>query len=209
MRSYDDSDGRFTSIDPLWESFRSWSPYQYSYDNPLTYQDPSGFGPFDKAAEWAVRFLSSESGGGGPMGASFSNPYGGGERKDELSGFNTDKARLMEKSFNSTNFEKAQSKTVNTESRTAKEALGKAKEANGIPRSQQPDNTIKPNTPEGKKAGLDNRNVKQYDYTNSKGEKVSIRQDKAVTYPDGGTQGKHLNAGKAGQKLEQHHYYIK
>jgi hypothetical protein len=40
--------------------------------------------------------------------------------------------------------------------------LRNAKDQNGIPRSQQPDKTIKPNTPEGEKAGLTNKNVKQY-----------------------------------------------
>ena len=95
-RSFDDGNGIFTSIDPIWETFRSWSPYHYSYDNPLNYQDPSGFGPF---SDWLVRFLSTESGSGGPMGATFRNSSGAGERKDELSGFNADKARLMEKSI--------------------------------------------------------------------------------------------------------------
>ncbi len=95
-----------------------------------------------------------------------------------------------------------------TVSTTSKEAFGKAKEANGIPRSKQPDITIKSNTPEGKKAGLDSRNVKQYEFTNAKGEKVIIRQDKAATYPDGGKQDRHYNSGNAkDDKLKQHHYY--
>lgn len=55
-----------------------------------------------------------------------------------------------------------------------------------------------------KKAGLDSRNVKQYEYTNSKGEKVTIRQDKPANYPDGGGQPAHYNAGK-NKKLDQHH----
>jgi hypothetical protein len=98
-----------------------------------------------------------------------------------------------------------------TESITSKEAFGKAKEANGIPRSQQPDKIIKVNTPEGKAAGLDSRNVKQYEFTNSKGEKVTIRQDKPAKYGDPkgvGDQGKHYNAGKVGENLsKQHHNY--
>src|SRR5690606_38909479 len=66
----------------------------------------------------------------------------------------------------------------NTSSRSGREALRKAKEANGIPRSAQPDRTIKPNTPEGAALGLDSRNVKLYEYTNSRGDKIHIRQDK-------------------------------
>ena len=96
---------------------------------------------------------------------------------------------------------------------TSKEAFRNAKDQNGIPRSQQPDKTIKPNTPDGKNAGLDSRNVKQYEFTNSKGEKIIIRQDKPAKYgsPNGaGDQGPHYNAGKAGSNLsKQHHNYEK
>ncbi len=42
VRKLDDNIGRFTSIDPLWESFPSWSPYQYGYNNPLKVTDPGG-----------------------------------------------------------------------------------------------------------------------------------------------------------------------
>ncbi len=96
-----------------------------------------------------------------------------------------------------------------TKSKTANESLRKAKEQNGIPRSQQPDKTIKPNTPEGDAAGLDGRNVKQYEYTNSRGKKVTIRQDKPANYNQGskGDQGPHFNGGQSGNKLKQHHYY--
>lgn len=64
------------------------------------------------------------------------------------------------------------------------------------------------NLPEGKAAGLDSRNVKQYEYTNSKGEKVTIRQDNKASYPDGGTQPPHFNAGEK-DPLKQHHNYGK
>jgi RHS repeat-associated protein len=98
-----------------------------------------------------------------------------------------------------------------TENLTSRQALRNAKDQNGIPRSQQPDKTIKPNTPEGSAANLDNRNVKQYEYTNSKGEKIIIRLDKPAKYGDDGGKGDqkpHFNAGKASKgKLKQHHYY--
>ncbi len=96
-----------------------------------------------------------------------------------------------------------------TESGSRKEAFRNAKDQNGIPRSQQPDKTIKPNTPEGNAAGLDSRNVKQYEFTNSQGQKVTIRQDKPATYNGNGTgdQGAHYNAGQNGEKLKQHHNY--
>ena len=42
VRKLDDGEGRFTSIDPLWEKFPQWSPYQYGYNNPMGVTDPSG-----------------------------------------------------------------------------------------------------------------------------------------------------------------------
>jgi hypothetical protein len=49
--------------------------------------------------------------------------------------------------------------------------------------------------------------LRTYDFTNSKGELKTIRKDNPVTYPDGGKQGPHYNAGKTGNKLKQHHNY--
>ena len=44
-RLYDLIIGRFLSVDPLWEAFPSWSPYQYAYNCPISYKDPTGFAP--------------------------------------------------------------------------------------------------------------------------------------------------------------------
>ncbi|HRP03110.1 MAG TPA: RHS repeat-associated core domain-containing protein, partial [Candidatus Kapabacteria bacterium] len=35
VRKYDYELGRFTSVDPLFEVYLGWSPYQYSGNNPL------------------------------------------------------------------------------------------------------------------------------------------------------------------------------
>lgn len=88
-----------------------------------------------------------------------------------------------------------------TQSQTQKQAFNKAKDQNGIPTSQQPE---KQYTTPDKKTG---QPLKTYDYLNSKGEKVTIRKDNPTTYPDGGSQGKHYNAGKTDEKLKQHHDY--
>jgi RHS repeat-associated protein len=90
-----------------------------------------------------------------------------------------------------------------TQSKTSKEAFNKAKDQNGVPRSQQPDKTVKV------KENGTNTNLREHQYTNSKGEKVSIRKDNAKKYGDGGKgdQGNHYNAGKTGRKLKQHHNY--
>ena len=88
-------------------------------------------------------------------------------------------------------------------------ALRAAKQANGIPLSAQPIRTIKPNTPEGIKLGLDDRNVLLHEYVNSAGEKIHIRLDKPAGFGQGGVgdQGRHFNAGPAFNKLKQHHFF--
>ena len=45
IRQYDCETGRFLSIDPLFEKFREQSPYQYAFNNPLTFKDPTGLEP--------------------------------------------------------------------------------------------------------------------------------------------------------------------
>ena len=42
VRKYDMLTGRFTTIDPLWEKYYSWSPYQYSLNNPIVLFDDGG-----------------------------------------------------------------------------------------------------------------------------------------------------------------------
>jgi len=99
----------------------------------------------------------------------------------------------------------ARSNTI-TASRTG--ALAEAKRANNIPMSKHPDRVIKPNTPEGIEAGLrPGQNVRLYEYTNSSGQKIWIREDRATTYSDGGTQGPHFNSGPAKGDLKNHHYW--
>ncbi len=45
VRQYDPKTGRFLSIDPFFEKFPSQSPYQYAYNNPISFKDPTGFEP--------------------------------------------------------------------------------------------------------------------------------------------------------------------
>ena len=42
VRFLDDNTGRFLSIDPLWEMYRSLTPYQYGANNPIIFSDPDG-----------------------------------------------------------------------------------------------------------------------------------------------------------------------
>jgi len=44
-RYYESAIGRFTSVDPLAEDFYNWSPYTYTFNNPLRFTDPTGMAP--------------------------------------------------------------------------------------------------------------------------------------------------------------------
>ncbi len=42
FREYDPIIGRFNGVDPVSESFESWTTYHYSYNNPVNFNDPMG-----------------------------------------------------------------------------------------------------------------------------------------------------------------------
>jgi RHS repeat-associated protein len=46
-RMYDQQLGRFPNVDALAENFYQWSPYHYSYNNPIRFGDPTGMAPDD------------------------------------------------------------------------------------------------------------------------------------------------------------------
>ncbi|MEZ4909184.1 MAG: RHS repeat-associated core domain-containing protein [Saprospiraceae bacterium] len=46
-RYYDPRLGRFLSVDPLAEKYGAWSPYAYTFDNPMKFNDPTGMWPDD------------------------------------------------------------------------------------------------------------------------------------------------------------------
>jgi len=226
-RMYDNKIGRWFVQDPLAEKYYAYSQYSFSGNNPILNIDSDGkaWDTFIDAA-----FLIYDLGS-----ALYNHIIGEHSRaKQNWKDVGIDAASMIipgvaapmmkgvgkvankldnaaDAGKGMTNADIIDAKKFNgnydTNSTTSKEAFRKAKDQNGVPRSQQPDKMIKPNTPEGNEYRLDNRNVKIYEFTNSKGETVLIRQDKSVNYGDG-YQPEHFNAGlKQDIKLKQHHNY--
>ena len=44
-RWYDPATARWLQVDPLAETMSSWSPYNYTFNNPIKYTDPDGRNP--------------------------------------------------------------------------------------------------------------------------------------------------------------------
>ncbi|CAA7392469.1 AHH domain-containing protein [Chryseobacterium fistulae] len=54
---YLDTAGRWFSPDPLSEEFREWSPYNFSFNNPVRFVDPDGRAPEEVNCCWWLRLM--------------------------------------------------------------------------------------------------------------------------------------------------------
>ena len=211
-RYYDPVVGRFMGIDPKGfddADIHSFSRYGYGNNNPYRFKDPDGRTPLDLVfvAIDLVRLGHAVATGGDVGGVGIDLAISAGSVFLPIPGASL--AIKAERAASSAKAIEHAAEAVLTNSETRHQALNQAKRANDIPLSKQPDQVIKPNTKLGDEVGLDaSRNVRQYEYTNSKGQGISIREDRPHKYPDGGSQGPHFNAGPSGgDKLRQHHNF--
>ena len=49
--------GRFLSVDPLWQAFRSLTPYHYANNSPLSYKDPTGLAPVKEKGDVIINAI--------------------------------------------------------------------------------------------------------------------------------------------------------
>ncbi len=85
---------------------------------------------------------------------------------------------------------------------SANAAFRAAKRANNIPVSSQPIDVF--TVPDKINPQVQ---LKVFRFRNNAGELIDIRKDLPRTFPDGGFQGPHFNAGPAGGKLKQHFFF--
>jgi RHS repeat-associated protein len=106
FRGYDPQIGRFSQIDPIAPIFDSWSPYQFAYDNPISYLDPFGADALVPAGPCvACNFPSIDPNSSTvvvvpPVGGQNSNDNSGGGQSDDNQSSNGNNLPYFQASFN-------------------------------------------------------------------------------------------------------------
>lgn len=67
-RNYDPILGRMNGVDPMADKYASLTPYNYSFNDPITFNDPSGADPWDDRVRSPI--IDPSSGGGSPYAGS-------------------------------------------------------------------------------------------------------------------------------------------
>ena len=89
-RYYDPRIGRFLSVDPLAEKYGAWSPYNYVFDNPLKFTDPTGMEAEESNNEYEIRIQN------GKIHSISMTGTKGGNEKDYITYVDMDKVPLNE-----------------------------------------------------------------------------------------------------------------
>jgi RHS repeat-associated protein len=194
-RYVDPATGRFTQEDPIGLA-GGLSVYGFADGDAVSYSDPFGLLPIPLLIAGAIALFEAASTAydAYQAGKTIADPNASTREKLLVGGGAAAGVWLPGPG---TLYAKA-GKTI-FKSRNA--ALRAAKRANNIPVGRQPNRvykTVDKHTGEG---------LDTYEFTNDAGELIEMRVDRPRSYPDGGSQGSHINAGKKGEKLRQHYEY--
>jgi RHS repeat-associated protein len=189
-RFYDPTTGRFTQEDPIGLA-GGLNLYGFANGDPVNFSDPFGLFPCPPCFAFADPEVVFSSVAG-------SLPRSGPDWKAEVL-FGLAAAMMAAADDGRADGSEIQQLRNSLGSRRA--AFRAAKSDMGIARSAQP---LRVARVRDKHTGS---LLRQYEFRNANGEIIQIREDLPRIYSDGGRQGPHFNAGRAGDKLREHYYF--
>jgi RHS repeat-associated protein len=180
-RYYDAKTGRFTQLDPIGLA-GGVNLYGFADGDPVNFSDPFGLSPCPPCLAFADPEVVFSS-----VAASL-RPSGPDWKVEVLFGL----AAAMMAAADDGRADGSEIQQLRNSFGSRRAAFRAAKSDMGIARSAQPLRTTRVRD---KHTGS---LLRQHEFRNAKGEIVQIREDLPRVYPDGGRQGPHFNAGKAG-----------